>query len=282
VALVIPDITNPVFPHIVRGAEQVLNASGYTVVLTDTNNDLDIERAQIAAMRAHGADGFIVATARWDDQLMTALAESGLPAVLVNRRTSGSQLPSVTCDDQRGIEMCVDHLADLGHRRIVHLAGPSDTSTGRERASAFRQAARARKLNGREVAVIECVAFSEESGAEAARKLIASRRSFTAIVAANDLLALGALTRFYELGWRCPDDVSITGFNDVTFMDKLTPPLTTVRIPLTEMGATAAKMLVDWIGQPQTWRPAQTLLPVELVVRGTTGSPARRAQVRPA
>lgn len=178
--------------------------------------------------------------------------------------------------------MCVDHLVTLGHRRIVHLAGPSHTSTGRERASAFRQATRARELNGRGVAVIECAAFSEESGAEAARKLIASRRSFTAIVAANDLLALGALTQLYEMGWRCPDDLSITGFNDVTFMDKLTPPLTTVRIPLTEMGATAARMLLEWIGQPQTWRPAQTLLPVELVVRGTTGSPARRAQVRPA
>jgi len=126
-ALVIPDITNPLFPPIVRGAQQVLSEAGFTLVLTDTNNDPATERAQVASMRAHGVDGFIVATARWDDPLLDELAEAKVPVVLVNRQTSGSALPYVGGDGSRGIELCVDHLADLGHRRIVHPAGPSDT-----------------------------------------------------------------------------------------------------------------------------------------------------------
>ncbi len=280
-ALVIPDITNPLFPPIVRGAQQVLSEAGFTLVLTDTNNDPATERAQVASMRAHGVDGFIVATARWDDPLLDELAEAKVPVVLVNRQTSGSALPYVGGDGSRGIELCVDHLADLGHRRIVHLAGPSDTSTGRERAGAFRQAMRARKLSLTS-AVVECGAFTEDAGEVAARRLISSQRTFTAIVAGNDLLALGALAALADAGMQCPRDISVTGFDDLTFMDKLTPALTTVRVPLSDMGALGARMLLEWVEHRQARHLAQTLLPVELIVRATTTAPVATPRTRPA
>jgi LacI family transcriptional regulator len=280
VALVIPDITNPLFPPIVRGAEQVLSRAGFTLVLTDTNNDADLERTQVASMRAHGVDGFILATARWHDPVLDDLAESGMPAVQVNRRTSTSTLPYVGADDRSGIELCVKHLAELGHREIVHLAGPPDTSTGRDRTSAFRQAAKSRRVRG---TVIECSAFTEDAGARAAAKLIASGRPFTAIVGGNDLLALGAITVLAQAGMQCPADVSVTGFNDVSFLGRLNPPMTTVSAPLVEMGALAARTLLDWVAKPATRSRAQTLLPVDLVVRGstsasTTTSPASRTR----
>jgi LacI family transcriptional regulator len=268
-ALVIPDITNPLFPPIVRGAEQVLSQSGFTLVLTDTNNDPILEREQVASMRAHGVDGFIIATARWNDPILDDLADSGLPAVQVNRRTGRPHLPYVGADDGHGVHLCVAHLAALGHRRIAHLAGPSDTSTGRERTQAFRQAVAAGGMRASS-AVVTCAAYTQEAGARAAGKLLASGRDFSAIVAANDLVAMGAIDALAAAGLRCPEDVSVTGFNDVSFMDRVTPPMTTIRVPLTEMGALAARTLLDWVERPAEHSQTRTLLPVDLVVRGTT------------
>ena len=149
VALVVPDITNALFPPIVRGAERVLARAGYTLVLTDTNNDPDTERSQISAMRARGVDGFIIATARWVDPVVSELAESGIPTVLVNRRDAVGPLPYVGGDDRHGMQLCVEHLADLGHSTILHLAGPNNTSTGRERTAAFRTGDSRSRLRGR-------------------------------------------------------------------------------------------------------------------------------------
>jgi LacI family transcriptional regulator len=274
VALVVPDITNPLFPHIVRGAEQVLAESNYTLVLTDTNNDPKTERSQVAAMRARGVDGFIIATARWKDPVLDQLAEAEVPTVLVNRRNDGARFPYIGGDDRHGIEMCVEHLEQLGHRTILHLAGPSDTSTGRERTSAFRQAMRSRRLpTGR--AVVECPSYTEQAGADAVNATLERGTAFTAIVAANDLLAIGAKEALAEHGIECPRDVSITGYNDADFMHRLTPAFTTVRVPLNSMGALAAKTLLAWMGGNHPELSAQTLLPVELMQRGTT-APARR------
>lgn len=270
IALVVPDITNALFPALVRGAAQVLGTAGYTLVLTDTNNDPAAEHAQVASMRARGADGFIVATARWQDPLLDELAGTGLPVVLVNRQTSARSLPYIGADEQRGIQLCVDHLAALGHRRIVHLAGPEGTSTGRERTAAFRQAMRAHGLAAGASAVRPGTAYTEQAGIDATRKLLASGQRFTAVVAANDLLALGVMAALKDAGLSCPEQVSVTGFNDLPFMDKLTPALTTVRLPMHDMGALAARTLLDWTTSPRERHPTQTLLPVELIVRGTT------------
>jgi LacI family transcriptional regulator len=266
--LVIPDITNPLFPPIVRGAEQVLSQSGFTLVLTDTNNDAVTERTQVASMRAHGVDGFIIATARWQDPILDELAQSGLPTVQVNRRSRRSDLPYIGADDGRGMEMCVNHLVELGHRDIVHLAGPPDTSTGRDRRDAFRLGSRNARSR-----ILECEAYTEEAGAKAATKLLQSGKPFTAIVAANDLVGIGAIDALRAAGLRCPQDVSVTGFNDVSFMDRVEPPMTTVRIPLTQMGALAAETLLDWVAAPEQHSHARTLLPVEFVARGTTAPP---------
>jgi LacI family transcriptional regulator len=134
-------------------------------------------------------------------------------------------------------------------------------------------------------AVVECAAFSEEAGAEATRHLLSLGHPVTAIAAANDLIALGAQAVLAEHGRRVPDDVSLTGINDLAFMDKLTPALTTVRQSMHDMGELAARTLLDWIDRPDLQRVTQTLLPVELIIRGTTcrvadpdgGKPSARA-----
>jgi LacI family transcriptional regulator len=256
VAMVVPDITNPLFPPMVRAAEQVLSEAGYTLVLTDTDNDDDTERRQLERLRAGGTDGFIMATARWDDPQLDALATSKVPTVLVNRNTGTHRLPYIGGDERTGMRLAVEHLAALGHTQVVYLSGPHDTSTGRERSAAFRQAIRT---------------YTEVAGAEVARKLLVSRQEFTAIVAGNDLIAMGVLSVLAEHGIKCPTEVSVIGFNDMTMVNRLTPPLTTVRLPLERIGHLAARtLLAELESGPQDAGAIQTLLGVELMVRGTT------------
>jgi LacI family transcriptional regulator len=274
VALVVPDITNPLFPPIVRGAEQVLSEAGFTLVLTDTNNDAATERAQVASMRGRGVDGFIVATARWQDPVLEELTEAGVPTVLVNRRNDPVRLPYIGGDDRTGVHLCVNHLADLGHRSIVHLAGPPGISTALARADAFRSALAERGLpviHGQ----VDCAAYTEDAGAEAIRQVLDEGTPFTAVAAANDLLALGAQRALAERGLSCPADVSITGYNDIDYMSKLSPPFTTVRLPLRRIGSLAARSLLDWLGGQNPEPGSQTLLPVEFMARGTTAPPRR-------
>lgn len=281
VALVVPDITNPLFPPIARGAAHVLGRRGYTLVLTDTNNDVEAESAQVQAMRARGVDGFIVATARLSDPMLDGLVEAAVPVVLVNRYTAAGAQAYVGGDDRRGIELCVDHLVELGHRRIVHLAGPLDTSTGRERASAFRQAMQAHRLPVTSGSVRLAQAVTAEAGLATTRRLLANNRAFTAIVAANDLLALGAIDALREVGLECPRDVSVTGLNDAAFLDRMSPQLTSVRLPLHEMGAAAATTVLELIEGSRRVPATRTLLPVEFIVRASTAPPALRGDPLP-
>jgi len=241
IAMVVPDVTNPLFPPMVRGAEQVLSKAGYTLVLTDTDNDAIAERRQVQLLRARGTDGFIIATARWEDPLLGELAAAHIPAVLVNRNTSSARLPYIGADERTGVALAVDHLVGLGHRKIAYLAGPQDTSTGRERAAAFRQAVRSHGLPTGRGQVRACTAYTEAAGAVAARALLASSQDCTAILAGNDLIAFGVLSELARAGISCPDQMSVIGFNDLPLVDKLTPPLTTVRLPLADMGGIAAR-----------------------------------------
>ncbi|HEX6150728.1 LacI family DNA-binding transcriptional regulator [Nocardioides sp.] len=271
VGLVIPDLTNPLFPPIVRGIEDVLEPAGYSGLIVNTDNDLQREQAQIELLRSRQVEGLIVATAMIEHPLMERLHREGVPMVMVNRRPEGLDVPSITPDDASGIEMAVAHLAALGHRRIAHLAGPSTTSTGLARLRAFRNAVRDRDLDADPALVVTCERWSEAAGAAALRGLLDSGTELTAVVAGNDLIALGCYDVFAERAIECPREVSVVGFNDMPFLDKLAPPLTTLAIPHQQIGAEAARLLLDAIAEPD--RPARSvMLPLSLIVRGSTAA----------
>jgi LacI family transcriptional regulator len=272
VGLVIPDLTNPLFPPIVRGIEEVLEAAGYSGLVVNTDNDDARERIQVESLRSRQVEGLIVATALLDHPLLEELARDGVQMVMVNRRPEGIDVPSITPDDATGIRFAVEHLATLGHRRIAHLAGPDTTSTGVVRARAFRAAVRDLGLEDDPRLMRVSAAWSEDAGAEALRELLDDDAELTAIVAGNDLIALGCYDVFAERGIACPDDVSVVGFNNMPFLDKMRPPLTTIAIPHHQIGAEAARLLLDAIAEPD--RPARSvLLPLSLVVRGSTAPP---------
>jgi len=275
VGLVIPDLTNPLFPPIVRGIEDVLEPAGYSGLIVNTDNDPRREQALVESLRSRQVEGLIVATALLDHPLLERLRREGVRMVLVNRRAEGVDLPSITPDDAAGVDLAVQHLAGLGHRRIVHLAGPATTSTGVVRARAFRAAVRELGLDEDPGLIATCDYWSEDAGAAALRAILDAGMDFTAVVAGNDLIALGCYDVFAERGITCPDEVSVVGFNDMPFLDKLRPPLTTIAVPHQQIGAEAARMLLDSIEDGA--RPARSvLLPLSLVVRDSTApAPSR-------
>ena len=137
VGVIVPDIQNPLFPPIIRGLDDRLGEAGYTPLIANTDNDPARERVDFEAMRARQVDGIVTATARVDHELLDEISASGTPLVLVNRRVQDGSLPSATADDHQGARMAVEHLVELGHTRIAHLAGPQDVSTGRQRFEGF-------------------------------------------------------------------------------------------------------------------------------------------------
>jgi LacI family transcriptional regulator len=274
IGLVIPDLTNPLFPPIVRGVEDVLGGVGYNAWIVNTDNDPARETAAVESLQNRSVEGFVFATARLHHPLLERLAAIGTPTVLVNRRLAMSDIPSVTGDDAGGVAMAMRHLVDLGHRKIVHLAGPQDLSTGVNRLRAFRQALEDHGLENSPSRLKLCSAWAETAGAKAVTELLDDGVEFTAVLAGNDLLALGCYDALAERGLSCPDDVSVVGFNDMPFVDKLSPPLTTVRIPHYEVGAEAAHLLLERLRAPS--RSARSiLLPLTLVNRKSTAPPRR-------
>jgi LacI family transcriptional regulator len=272
VGVLVPDLTNPLFPPIVRGIEDRLGGAGYTSLIANTDNDPERERQDFEAMRARQVDGFITATARLDREFVAETRGVSEPIVLVNRRLEDESLPAVTVDDREGSRLAVEHIAALGHRRVAHLAGPQALSTGHQRHLGFLDAMAAAGLEVDERAICFSHAFTEAEGARVCRELLDGAPDVTAIVAGNDLLALGCYDVLAERGLGCPADVSVVGFNDMPFADRFDPPLTTVRIPHREIGLGAADLLLERLGDGDG-AARQILLAPSFVVRGSTAPP---------
>jgi LacI family transcriptional regulator len=270
VGVLIPDITNPLFPPMVRGIEDRLGDGGYTALIANTDNDPEREERDWEAMRDRQVDGIITATARQQDAVVDDIVASNVGLVLVNRRLEGQPIAAAVADDRRGIELSVEHLVELGHRRIAHVSGPLDLSTGRDRHDAFIDAMRRAGLDPGLIEVAEY--FTEAPGAKACAELLDRGTPFTAVVAGNDLIALGCYDVFSARGIDCPSEISVVGFNDMPFADRFHPPLTTVRIHHYAIGAAAGELLLDQLTDAGA-EPRQVLLEPELVVRGSTAPP---------
>ncbi len=273
VGVLIPDLTNPLFPPIIRGIEDRLAQSGYVALLGNTDNDPDREKLVLSGMRTRRVDGLVLATARRRYSVLSELNMGDLPIVLVNRVVEDRALPSVATDDAAGIAMAVTHLVSLGHTRIAHVAGPQELSTGAGRLSGFIMAMEAAGLEVGSESITYAENFSVAAGTKCCRELVAHKLHPTAIVAGNDMLAIGCYQALEESGLKCPTDVSVVGFNDISFSSRLSPPLTSVRFPHYQVGIEVAQLILERIQAPTA--PTKVLfLPPELVVRGSTAKVA--------
>jgi LacI family transcriptional regulator len=269
VGVLIPDLTNPLFPPIVRGIEDGLADTGYTVVVANTDNDDDKERSTLEVMLNRRVDGLVLATAHREYPVVHELTSSGVPLVLVNRTMDHAPVSSVVGDDHAGIGLAVRHLASLGHRRIAHIAGPQAVSTGLVRYQSFVSWMQSEGLEMDADRVVFADWFQEEPGARAFKELLARGVDFTAVVASNDLIALGCYDGLGEQGLRVPEDMSVIGYNDVPFSDKFNPPLTTIRISPYQMGLKAAELLLAGLRNPEQPAVSVRISPA-LVVRDST------------
>jgi LacI family transcriptional regulator len=271
IGVLIPDLTNPLFPPILRGIEDGLEIASYTPLVANTDNDPERELLDSQTMRARQVDGIVAATARRDHRLHDALIEAGIELVLVNRRQAELPVSSATADDRMGMRLAVEHLISLGHDRIAHLAGPLDYSTGLDRYEGFHETMRAAGLEPEPALVRVAEAFTEAEGARLCRQLVEEGLDFTAVAAGNDLIALGCYDVFAEHGLRCPEEISVVGFNDMPFADRFQPPLTTIHIPHYEIGGAAAELMLERLQNPDA-DPRDVRLEPSLVVRGSTAA----------
>jgi DNA-binding LacI/PurR family transcriptional regulator len=258
-ALLVADITNPSNFDVIRGAEAQARAAGYTLVLGDTQENPEFEKVHAERLMP-AVEGFVLAGSRLPDDDLLELAEQR-PVVLLNRQVAS--LPSVVTDSADAGRQIIEHLAALGHRSVTYLGGP---------AKAWSDGARSRALSeSAEAAGIEVIrrgpfAPTLDGGSAAADIGLAS--GTTALVAFNDLLAIGVLQRLQHLGIDVPGEVSVVGFDDIFGSDFCHPPLTTVTAPIEQAG----RMLIDLLlGVRDVQRVPHIVLPTVLRVRDSTG-----------
>jgi len=265
--LVVPDITNPFFPEIARGAEEMALAAGYNVFLCNTIEQPEREASVLRLLEEKRVDGVVVCSARLPDEQLLPVLRRQQAVVLVNRMAPPDVAGIVRVDDANGSEQAVRYLCGRGLRRLGMLAGPPTSFSGRERRHGFLDATRAAALTV-EPSWIACCAPTLDGGHQAARAVLSSG-SVQGLVCYNDLVAVGALQACRDLGVRVPDDLAIVGCDDIPLASLVTPALTTVRISKFEIGATAVRMLLDRI--EGTSDRAEVVMQPELIVRASAG-----------
>jgi LacI family transcriptional regulator len=273
VGMIIPDVENPLFGPIIAGAEERLGVDGYSLLIVNTDPRDESSRPLMNVLVERRVDGLIVASAARNDEGISDLVEQGFPMVLVNRTSEGLPVSSIVGDDDMGIGLALEHLVSLGHSHIGHIAGPSSLSTGLGRRQAFSHWAE--KLGITHAPIEEAEWFQMGPGKRAAARLLERHPMVTAVVAANDLLAVGAFSAAQDAGLQVGPGLSVTGYNDVPLMEFMQPPLTAVRVPYRRMGGVAADRLLAAIGGDS--RHESIVLQPSLSVRESTAPPRTQA-----
>jgi LacI family transcriptional regulator len=262
--------TDPFFPLLLSGITQACNAHHYHLMLSLFNGPAGQEEMYRRVVHSGHLDGVVVASTRVDDPLMARLLADRVPSVMVGRHPD-ERVSYVDADNVAGARMAVEHLIHIGHHRIATITGPLNMTSGEDRLEGYLQALAAHRLPVDEDLIVEGD-FTEFSSMAAARRLLSL--SVTAIFAASDIMAVGALKVIREAGLQVPQDVALVGFDDVPVFSALQPALTTVRQPIEQMGSMAADLLLNLLQDPPNAdAPAHKIvLPARLVVRESCGA----------
>lgn len=266
-ALVVSDVTNPFFFDIIRGAEEEATTAGYTLLVADVQESVEAER-QALDRTLPLVEGLVLATSRMSDSAIRVAAKQR-PTVVLNRVMT--DVPSVVTDNARGTRRAVEHLAGLGHPVLTYVAGPEASWADGMRWRSMREAAFELDLKVRRLGPFPPTL----AGGQAAARALAEHPT-TAVVAYNDLVAIGLMRGLAALGARVPQDVSVVGFDNIFGADFCSPPLTTVAAPLRNLGAYAVRTLLEQRGNRTLREVRPALLPAQLFVRGSTAPRARR------
>lgn len=267
VGILVPGLSNPVFAPIIAGAAEVLEQAGIGAMVGDCGAQRQRSADLVHDLAARRVDGLLLATAMEDRDAGVEIAQRRrIPTILINRSLPGHI--AVQPDNQAGIGLAVAHLAGLGHRRIGYIGGFLNSPLPSERRDAFCIAMAAHGLTPGPVSQIP--GYGREAGRDQALELLAQHPAVTGVICGNDMIAVGVYDAARLAGRRVPEDISVTGHNDIPFMDALAPPLTTVRVDYHALGATAARLLLERIAGRAV---SNTNMPATLVLRGSTAPP---------
>jgi DNA-binding LacI/PurR family transcriptional regulator len=267
--LLIPDFANPVYAEIIKGAEQAATAHG-ALLLTGTALE-DRPDRYVELVASGRVEGLLLASDRLNAEAVAAVVRSSKPVVSVNQRIPGVHF-TILADDGGAAALAVEHLRGLGHTAIGHIRGPAGSDTARRRLTGYRKAMKRAGLTVDPADVVESD-YTAEGGFEAMNRLISGRRRVTAVVVANVAAAIGALAAAHARSIDVPTDMSLVAIHDNPLAEYLTPPLTTVRLPLAELGEAGVRTLI----QGRAAKPGLTVITArtELILRGSTASAAR-------
>ena len=269
--LIVTDIQNPFFPELVQAADVAARTRGYSILLGSAAYDEDRAMHYLDLMVDRRVDGMIVASSQLSDASWQWLVDAPVPVVVVNAEPAGRPLTVITADNVEGTQIAIRHLIDLGHRRIAYVQGSPTYTASLTRVEGFRRACAAGGLDPANTPLAEGDGLYE-GGVLAAERLLAGGVDVTAIACYNDVTAIGVMHALRIAGRHVPDDVSVTGCDDIAAASWVTPTLTTLAQEKAEMGRLAVEWLATALDEPERAAAPETIqLPMKLCLRESTG-----------
>jgi LacI family transcriptional regulator len=280
VGVLLPDLYGEFFSEVIRGIDQRVQRDGYHILVSSAHNEPGEVEAGLRAMRGR-VDGLILMAPDVDASTLVRNLPEHLPVVLLNARLEDPAFDSIRIDNYGGAYRMTAHLLGCGHRRVALLGGGERNHDALERRRGYEDCLRS---SGGVVSadLVFSGDFTESSGYRGARALCEGREQPEAIFAANDAMAVGALSALRGLGLRVPEDVAVAGFDDIPIAEYVNPPLTTVRVSIADLGARAAGRLLEAVAAGNRHARTHETIPTELVIRGSCGAAASRVQIKEA
>ena len=267
IGIIVPDIVNPFFAPVVRGAESAARKAGYRVLLCNSEGDLRLEREYIEDLVAHRVEGLLLAPASDRSRSsILSLLRGGFPLVLIDRALPDADCDLIVSDNAQGARRLIEHLIAIGHREIAHVSDAEDTSTGRERLRGYREALEAAGIPFQPELVIRTT-VDRIGGYRAAQEILARDPLPTAIFAVNNMTAVGTMEALRERGLSVPKDMGLVCFDDVEHLAVLSPILTVIDQPAQTFGSLGVQLLLERMTGKANSRPRRIILQTDLIVR---------------
>lgn len=280
IALIVTDITNPFFTTLARGVEDVTRSAGFSVIFCNTDESEAEEREYVRLLMQKQVDGFLLVPADGSTESAALLRGRGVPVVVLDRRLHESDVDQVRCDSEQGAFLLVQHLLALKHTRIAALSGSKHVSTAVDRVAGYLRALQGAGISA-DHEIILFDQFTQGDGYQMARRVLDITPQPTALFAANNLIAFGAIRAVRERGLRIPEDISIATFDDLPLTLMVDPFLTVAAQPAYEIGSRATELLLSRLAGEGPAAIQEIVLPTELIVRGSTAVPAAADLARP-
>ena len=277
IGLIVPNLADPFFTNLMRGAEDYLCSVGYQMLVAESREDWKRQHDYLVSFSGMIADGIILVPCAATDLQIASIPEivRGVPLVYVDRCPVQCQVPSVLVDNMKAAHDATQHLIDLGHQRIAIITGPLSLLNAVERLNGYKSALRLQGIP-LDRSLVRDGDYSEDSGYWHGSEMLRLANRPTAVVACGLLMTLGVLTAIRERGIVCPSEISLIGFDDFAWSKLFSPALTMVRQPASELGATAAKVVLRRMRAPSEDKVETVVLPTQLMVRESTAPPAQR------